>query len=141
VKNENCLLSKCDSHTISADGHFIGHDGFVVPRNFAEFYERYPRYVRGFVRRGILLGSERQCEDRESELLLHLMSLPPKSKYRRRGCTDRIQVFNPRRTGGADRARFFAWLKVVLTNRSRNLYELNQIRRTVPLYGDRCVCG
>jgi hypothetical protein len=33
---------KRDLYTISQDGHFIGHDAFVVPRSFEEFYERYP---------------------------------------------------------------------------------------------------
>ena len=38
-------------YTTSEDGHIIGHDGFVIPKDFAEFYERFPRHVRGFVYR------------------------------------------------------------------------------------------
>jgi hypothetical protein len=34
---------KCDLYTASEDGHFIGHDGFVVPRSFEEF----SRGIRG----------------------------------------------------------------------------------------------
>ena len=41
---------KSDPFTV-VDGRYIGHDGFVVPKDFAEFYERYPRYVRNWVAR------------------------------------------------------------------------------------------
>ena len=40
-----------EKYTISEDGHIIGHDGFAVPKDFAEFYERFPRHARGFVYR------------------------------------------------------------------------------------------
>ena len=36
---------KSDPFTI-VDGQYIGHDGFVVPKNFDEFYERFPEYIR-----------------------------------------------------------------------------------------------
>jgi len=28
------------------DGRYVGSDGFVVPRDFDEFYQRFPDYVR-----------------------------------------------------------------------------------------------
>ncbi len=34
-----------DPFTI-AHGHYIGHDGFVVPRDCDEFLQRFPNYVR-----------------------------------------------------------------------------------------------
>ena len=34
---------------VVVDGHYIGHDGFVVPKDFEEFYERFPLYVRKWV--------------------------------------------------------------------------------------------
>jgi hypothetical protein len=33
------------------DGNFVGHDGFIVPNNFSEFYLRFPTYVADWVRR------------------------------------------------------------------------------------------
>jgi hypothetical protein len=33
------------------NGRFVGHDGFVVPKNFDEFHKRFPEYVRKWVRR------------------------------------------------------------------------------------------
>ena len=29
------------------DGHYVGHDGFVVPKDFQEFYQRYPNTSDG----------------------------------------------------------------------------------------------
>ena len=77
--------AKCDLYTVSEDGHFIGHDGFVVPRSFEEFFERHPGYVRGRVRLLWPNVSSSEREDRESELLIFLMTLPKKSKFRALG--------------------------------------------------------
>jgi hypothetical protein len=69
-----------DFYTISEDGHFIGQDGFVVPRSFEEFFGRHPRYVRGRVSLCWPNGTDSEREDHESELLIFLMSLPDKSR-------------------------------------------------------------
>ena len=29
------------------DGHYVGHDGFVIPKDFAEFYEEFPDHTSG----------------------------------------------------------------------------------------------
>ncbi|MGB9079337.1 MAG: hypothetical protein WCC26_21065 [Terracidiphilus sp.] len=112
-----------DFYTVSADGQLVGHDGFVVPKDFDEFYERYPRHVRGFVRRHLSGASRAEWEDRESELLLHLMTLPEDSKFRApsfngypMGCKDRIQVFHPTRAYGASASRFFWYVNCCLRN-------------------------
>lgn len=135
-----------DPYTISEDGHIVGHEGFVVPKNFQEFYERFPRYVRGFVRRRWLRASEAECEDRESELLLHLMTLPEESKFRNagfngfeNGCVDRIQIFHPDSAYGASAARFFSYINLCLLNHFCSLTKKassNPIRRynTLSLY-------
>ncbi len=39
---------KADPFTIR-DARYIGSDGFVVPRDFGEFYQRFPDYVRKWV--------------------------------------------------------------------------------------------
>jgi hypothetical protein len=45
------------------DGRFIGHDGFVVPKDFDEFHERFPQYVRNWI--GRHAGASAQKEDLE----------------------------------------------------------------------------
>ncbi len=126
-------LSRCvgvTPYTISEDGHFIGQDGFVVPRSFEEFFERHPRYVRGRVRLCWPNGTDLEREDHESELLIFLMSLPDKSKFRALsyngfpdGCKDRIQTFNPDLAYGASEPRFFNYIKIILTNRLITLWQ------------------
>lgn len=106
------------------DGRIVGPDGFVVPRDFPEFFERFPRHVRSFVRRHLTTRPEHERQERESELLLFLLTLPEDSKYRRPGvnghpdgCTDRIMTFCPERSYGASAGRFFAYLNLILLNR------------------------
>lgn len=127
-----------DPFTISEDGHFVGHDGFIVPKDFAEFFARYPHYVRNFVRRH-MRSSEQDLEDRESDLLMHLMTLPENSKFRApgfndlpNGCSDRIEVFHPVSAYGASGARFFNYLNLCLLNKFCSLIRkasANSIRR------------
>src|SRR6185503_7686029 len=84
-----------DPFTIQ-NGHYVGHDGFIVPNSFTEFYERFPRYVANWVAaktRGSLTRSE--AEDWTPELLLFLASLPLKSVHRTSGKQDVIQTFAP----------------------------------------------
>ena len=137
---------KCDLYTVSEDGHFIGQDGFVVPRSFEEFFERHPRYVRGRVRRLWPNVSSSEREDRESELLIFLMTLPKKSKFRAlgyngfpKGCKDRVQTFSPEHAHGASEPRFFHYIKTILTNHFTSLSwkaSLNPVQRynTLSLY-------
>ena len=102
-----------DSYTY-CDSHFVGDDGFVVPGNFNEFFARFPQLVlSSYVRRRRQHGAD----DLESELLLYLMTLPQRSKYREAGLTDRIQSFDPARSYGASRARWQNWLNSLLHNR------------------------
>jgi hypothetical protein len=125
-------LAKCggkrDLYNVSEDGHFVGDDGFVVPRSFKEFFESHPRYVRSRVRLFWPKASGAECEDRESELLIFLMTLPEKSKFRAlgyngfpQGCRDRIQTFSPDHAYGASKPRFLNYVKMVLTNRAISL--------------------
>jgi hypothetical protein len=72
--------------------------------------------------------SSAECEDRENELLIFLMTLPEKSKFRApgynglpHGCRDRIQTFSPDHAYGASKPRFFNYVKTILTNRCISL--------------------
>jgi hypothetical protein len=115
--------TKRNLYSVTEDGHFVGDDGFIVPRSFEEFFERHPRYVRGRVRLRWPNVSSADREDRESELLIFLMTLPENSKFRDlgcngfpHGCTDRIQTFSPDNAYGASKPRFFNYVRMVLTN-------------------------
>jgi len=103
-------------YTLSADGHIISHDGFVIPKDFAEFYSRFPLHVSRFVRRTWTRASNTDRDDREQELLLHLMSVPENSKFREQGYSDRIQIFQPERAYGASRKQFFRFVDLLLKN-------------------------
>jgi len=47
-----------DPFTISADGHYIGQDGYAVPKDFAEFYEQQPNYVRRWASKWLHMAEE-----------------------------------------------------------------------------------
>jgi hypothetical protein len=94
---------RLESFTISPDGHYVGQDGFLVPKNFEEFFERDPLWVRHWLTKRMRGRAERDAIlDLAQDLLLYLCSLPEKSKFRRKGrngradgCTDVIQCFDP----------------------------------------------
>jgi DNA adenine methylase len=103
-----------------------------IPKNFAEFYERYPSFVRHWTTRKMHLSRrkikpceqhvfEATVEDYTQEMLKFLMALPPKSKYRAMGFTDPIQLFNPTLWGTVSSQKFFAWLKQLLSNKFATL--------------------
>ena len=111
-----------DPYTVSPEGNFVGSDGFVVPKNFAEFNEAFPRAVKQWVRSAYQRASEAEKEDRVSELNLFLMTLPEGSKFSEpgyngleAGCTDRIQTFSPEAFGVSGK-RFFHWFNRLLFN-------------------------
>jgi hypothetical protein len=111
-----------DPYTVQ-NGHFVGHDGFVVPNNFNEFFERFPNYVADWVRRRVRgSASETEAEDWTQELLMHLAALPACSKFRRDGKEDVIQTFSPDRMHGANEARFRGFINMCLGNKHNTLY-------------------
>jgi hypothetical protein len=105
------------------NGHFVGHDGFVVPKDFAEFHERFPQYVAKWVSKRLRWrASIAEVEDWTQELVMHLSSLPSRSKFRRAGKLDVIQAFDPLRMYGANQARFRYFINLCLANRFNTLY-------------------
>jgi hypothetical protein len=113
------------SFTIDPDGHYVGDDGFVVPKDFGEFFERYPLRVRRWVTRRLdrRFGQD-WIVDLEQDLLLYLCTLPPDSRFRKKGangrpdgCTDVIQCFDPVRHFGATAGRFHNFINLCLANR------------------------
>jgi hypothetical protein len=105
-----------DPFTI-VDGHYVGHDGFVVPKNFDEFHERFPQYVRHWVNRHVDRSTPREdVEDWTQDLLIHLRYLPATSKHRKAGKEDVVQTFDPCKHHGANVARFFNYINLCLGN-------------------------
>ncbi|MGD1108424.1 MAG: hypothetical protein ABR865_15385 [Terracidiphilus sp.] len=121
--SESGQIALHDDAYIVRDGHFVGHDGFIVPNSFSEFYQRFPNYVADWVR-----GRVRDCvsateaEDWTQELLLHLAALPSTSKFRRDGKQDVIQTFSPDRMHGANEARFRSFINQCLGNKFNTLH-------------------
>jgi len=113
---------RCDPFEIK-DGRYIGHDGFVVPKDFNEFFERFPSYVRQWVSNHVgRSASSEDVEDWTQELLIHLFHLPEKSKYRETGNEDIIQTFDPSRHYGANEARFRNYVNLCLANKFRTMH-------------------
>jgi hypothetical protein len=117
---------KYDAYTVSESGNFIGSDGFVVPKDFAEFNERFPDYILTWVKQHVRLYQipGQTHEDCASELTIHLLVIPEDSVYRTpgynglaEGCTDRIQTFNPEKIYGVTANRFFWFIHRILLNR------------------------
>ena len=110
------------------NGNWVGADGYVVPKNFAEFIQRFPRYIHNWTRRQcIRMKSIELADDLTSELYIHMMTLPEDSDYRKQGCTDRIQVFNPAKDPEntvAMKTRFDAFVNRCLVN-----YTKSQMRK------------
>jgi hypothetical protein len=104
------------------DGRYVGRDGFVVPKDFDEFHERFPQYVRQWVRKHADRSTPKEdLEDWTQDLLIHLRYLPATSKYREAGNEDIVQTFDPNKHYGASSARFFNYINLCLGNKLRSI--------------------
>jgi len=116
-----------DNFYISEGGQFIGDDGFVVPKNFSEFFERYPRYLENWVRRRLGgKGIEEDIEDWVQELIIHMKYLPQTSKHRLAGKEDVIQTFDPFAQYGASERRWRSYVNYCLTNKFNTIFGKRQ---------------
>jgi hypothetical protein len=117
---------KPDPFTIK-DGRSVGSDGFVVPKDFAEFHERFPDYVREWVsKHAATSASQEDIEDWTQDLLIHLSCLPLMSKYREAGREDIVATFDPLRHYGANEARFRNYINLCLTNKFRTMHSKHE---------------
>ncbi len=113
---------KPDLFTIK-DGRYVGSDGFVVPKDFEEFHQRYPDYVRKWVSKHADTSAPKEdVEDWTQDLLIHLYCLPPTSKYRGAGNKDIVETFDPVRHYGANQARFRNYINLCLANKFRTMH-------------------
>lgn len=123
-----------DPFTISADGHYIGDDGFVVPRNFDEFYEKYPKYVLNWVKKRLnRFVVDEDVEDWTQDLLIHMRWLPQASKHRQpwangrpEGCADVVETFDPYQQYGASERRFRNYINFCLANKFNTVQSKRQ---------------
>jgi hypothetical protein len=116
---------KPDPFTIT-DGRYTGSDGFVVPRDFEEFFERFPDYVRKWVGKHADKSAPREdLEDRTQDLLIHLLNLPQTSKYREAGKKDVVETFDPLKHYGANEARFRNYVNLCLANKLKTFHAKN----------------
>lgn len=131
TKKSSAFLEESDTRQVALhddaftirDGHFVGHDGFIVPSSFSEFYERFPTYVADWVRRRVRgCASANEADDLTQELLLHLAALPSCSIHRKEGKQDVIQTFAPQRMHGANEARFRSFINRCLTYKFNTIY-------------------
>ena len=123
-----------EGEPFTGDGtHFIGQDGFVVPANFIEFFERYPVYVRNWVSKKLRkCSSHPDVEDWTQTLLTHLYQLHHGRTIKggegeedreiggtlyKLGFTDVIHAFNPWAQHGASARRFFNFVNTCLGNK------------------------
>ena len=114
VEKRKC---KPDPFTIK-DDRSVGSDGFVVPKDFAEFHERFPDYVHRWVsKHAATSASQEDIEDWTQDMLIHLSCLPLTSKYRQAGKKDIVATFDPLRHYGANEARFRNYINLCLLNK------------------------
>jgi hypothetical protein len=110
-----------DPYTVRG-GRYVGHDGFVVPKDFDEFTQRYPHYIRLWVRKHAEKSAQPQdLEDWTQDLLIHLRYLPPTSRYRKAGKEDIVQTFDPAGHYGANQRRFLNYINLCLANKFRTM--------------------
>ena len=115
--------AECGDLWIDDTDHVIGADGFVVPLSSNEFFVRYPDYVRSVVYQQVhrRLGWSRLSvdiyEDIISEIHVFLSTLSPKRAGYSSGKRDMVQLFDPLRSHGAEKGKFFAFMNQVIISR------------------------
>lgn len=132
-----------DPFTRTTDGHYVGNDGFIVPRNFDEFYERFPKYVMAWVKKRLnRYAVDDDVEDWTQDLLIHMKFLPLVSKHRlpgangrEQGCGDVIETFNPIQQYGASEQRFRYYINFCLANKF-NTIQTKRLKNPVCRYGN-----
>jgi hypothetical protein len=123
-----------DPFNITEDGHYLGENNFLVPKNFDEFYERYPKYILNWVKRRLNRWVvDEEVEDWTQDLIIHMKYLPAKSKYRlagtngkAEGCQDVIETFNPYNQYGASERRFRHYVNNCLGNKFNTVFKKSE---------------
>jgi hypothetical protein len=104
--------------SVAEDGHYVSDDGWVVPKNFDEFYDRYPKYILNWVTKRLnRFAVDEDVEDWAQDFLIYLKFSP--ARFFNRGetdeaCRDVIEAFDPYEQGGASELSFRKYLNAVL---------------------------
>jgi hypothetical protein len=122
-----------DPFIVTESGHFMDveelkkpeAERFKVPKDFDEFYGRYPKYILNWVKKRLnKFTVDEDVEDWTQDLIIHLKYLPANSKHRLpgsngrpEGCKDVIETFSPRQQYGASERRFRNYLNGCLANK------------------------
>lgn len=105
------------------DDRYVGHDGFVVPKDFDEFHQRFPHYIPNWVKRHAdRLAVKEDLQDWTQDLIIHLKYVPLRSKHRDGGKEDIVQTFDPAKHHGANEARFLNYINWCLANKFRTIH-------------------
>lgn len=138
IGQPSAIMPDYTGEPFTGDGErFIGIDEFVVPRNFTEFYRRYPNCVRNWVSKKLRKASTHpDIEDWTNTLLGHLCTVPQgkiieatdKEKARhvggsfaKRGFVDVVNAYNPWAQHGASAKHFFSFVYKCLANKYTSL--------------------
>jgi hypothetical protein len=109
--------------------------------DFDEFTQRYPHYIRLWVRKHAEKTAQPEdLEDWVQDLLIHLKYLPPTSRYRKAGKEDIIQTFDPALHYGAGQRRFLNYINLCLANKFRTMRS-KRIKDALGRAGNVCLSG
>jgi len=86
-------------YAVSVDGHYVGHDGFIVPKTTAEFLRRFPRWIRSYILLQDVAPSDR--DEMEYRIISYLGS-PGGSE----NAPEKLQEYSPEVTQRCDAPRF-----------------------------------
>jgi|GEM_PF-2812675 len=112
------------------DGHVVGDDGFVVPKDFLDFHERYPKFIQTVVKMRMYHATDADRAQRVLQLKRFLLAPPTGSIF-----VDRIAMFDPERRGDVSGPHFFSFVYGRI-NEAENEQQLSLI--TAPPATVRC---
>ena len=105
-----------------------------MPRDFDEFYARFPKYVLNWVKKRLnRFQVDDDVEDWTQDLIIHMKYLPQGSKHRLPGangrvdgCADVVETFNPVQQYGASERRFRNYINFCLANKFNTVQSKRQ---------------
>jgi hypothetical protein len=94
--------------TVDETGHYVGHDGFVCPKSFAEFVERFPGCIPQWAAKHSKLPYGMH-EDLAAEIALKFL------------IKQTIEKFDPAKRGGCNAGLFFGFIRFCCARESQNI--------------------
>ena len=101
-----------EAWTTDETGHLVGDDGFVVPKTFAEFYERFPDYAKRTA-----LAYLRCDVDTVEDTTQTIWALLMRNRV--------IEKFDPARMRGCNQRRFYWYLGMCVRRRAITTWNAN----------------